>query len=186
MPFNLRQWRQFYPKVASSPLFALLSEAADQPAAPGASSVRAALLQAAPADRRRLLEAHLMDQMAQVLRIDRRQIDPQRPLSAIGFESLLALEYRNRLEASLGLTLPATLVWGHPTIAALAPHLAERMGLAFDGQPVVESVPGEPLPAQPRGADLLAQQTFAELEHLSEAEALQALLAGGQPQGGPT
>jgi acyl carrier protein len=188
MPFNVRQWRQFYPKVASSPLFALLPEAANEPAAPGASPVRAALRQAAPADRRRLLEAHLIDQMAQVLRIERGQIDPQRPLSAIGFESLLALEYRNRLEASLGLTLPATLVWGHPTIASLAPHLAERMGLSFDGQPVsapvVEPTPVEPGPAQPRGADLPAQQTFAELEQLSEAEALQALLAGGQPTGG--
>jgi hypothetical protein len=187
MPFNVRQWRQFYPKVASMPLFALLPEEAGEPVAPGASSVRAALQQATPADRRRLLEAHLIDQMAQVLRIDRGQIDPQLPLSAIGFESLLALEYRNRLEASLGLTLPATLVWGHPTIAALAPHLAERMGLSFDGQPVsapvVDPGPAEPAAARPPVSELPAQQTLAELEQFSEAEALQALLAGGQPKG---
>src|SRR5262249_40279545 len=127
------QWRQFYPKAAQSPLFELLAgEDGDtgRPAA-AASALRATLLAAAPGARQALLEEHLIEQLALVLRIDRQQIDPQRPLSAIGFDSLMALEFRNRLEFSLGLTLPATLVWGHPTIAALAPHLASRMGIAL-------------------------------------------------------
>jgi acyl carrier protein len=149
--------------------------------------MRASLQNAAPNDRRRLLEAHLVEQVAQVLRIDRGQIDPQVPLSSLGFESLMALEYRNRLEASLGLSLPATLVWGHPTIAALAPHLAERMGLPFDGQPVSEAIvqsgPEEPEQAMPPGSDLPLRQTLDELDLLSEDEALHALLDGDPERG---
>jgi acyl carrier protein len=134
-----------------------------------------------------LLEAHLIDQLALVLRIDRAQIDRERPLSSIGFESLMALEYRNRLEASLGLTLPATLVWGHPTIASLAPYLADRMGLPLDGQPASESsdklgVAEAEAPASP-GSDFPFRQALEELNMLSEADALHALLAGDNRKG---
>jgi phthiocerol/phenolphthiocerol synthesis type-I polyketide synthase C len=40
----------------------------------------------------------------------------------------MALELRNRLEATLGITLPVALVWAHPSIATLADALCERMG----------------------------------------------------------
>jgi phthiocerol/phenolphthiocerol synthesis type-I polyketide synthase C len=45
------------------------------------------------------------------------------------------LELRNRLETTLGITLPAALVWAYPTISALAGALCERMGY----EPVTES-----------------------------------------------
>lgn len=37
---------------------------------------------------------------------------------------------RNRLEASLGITLPVALVWAYPTISDLATALCERMDYA--------------------------------------------------------
>ena len=49
-------------------------------------------------------------------------------MESLGLDSLMALELRNRLEASLGITLPAALVWAYPTISALAEALCERMG----------------------------------------------------------
>jgi hypothetical protein len=39
----------------------------------------------------------------------------------------MGLELRNRLEASLDITLPVALVWAHPTITDLAAGLCERM-----------------------------------------------------------
>ena len=42
----------------------------------------------------------------------------------------MALELRNRLEASLGITLPVALVWAYPTITDLAGALYERMDYA--------------------------------------------------------
>ncbi|WP_140030838.1 acyl carrier protein, partial [Mycobacterium tuberculosis] len=57
-------------------------------------------------------------------------IDHHRPLETLGLDSLMGLELRNRLEASLGITLPVALVWAYPTISDLATALCERMDYA--------------------------------------------------------
>lgn len=53
-------------------------------------------------------------------------------LKEAGFDSLMTLELRNRLSRRTGLSLPGTVVFDHPTTAALSAYLLSRLGGAVE------------------------------------------------------
>ncbi len=86
---------------------------------------------AAPA-RRALIETKLREIVAQVLRLPVQRVDTAETFGSHGFDSLMALEFRNRLQSLCGVSLPATLVWNYPTIPVLAEHLAGLLNLTLE------------------------------------------------------
>jgi acyl transferase domain-containing protein/acyl carrier protein len=66
------------------------------------------------------------------------EVDPRRPFKEAGFDSLTAVELRNRLSQASGLKLPSTLAFDHPTPAAVAEFLRSRMTGEQTGQAALD------------------------------------------------
>ncbi|WP_276615497.1 type I polyketide synthase, partial [Nonomuraea basaltis] len=120
------------------------AEAAGAAGAAGAvRPVVAALAHLSAPQRQRQLLDVVCGQAAATLGHDTAQaIDADRPFQEFGFDSLTAVELRNRLHAVTGLRLTPTLVFDHPTPRALAMHL----DAALSG-----TAARRPAPAAPRG-----------------------------------
>ncbi|UED87445.1 SDR family NAD(P)-dependent oxidoreductase [Streptomyces profundus] len=113
------------------------------------------------AEREQALLALVRDHIAVVLGFpDPEGIDTGREFLALGFDSLTAVELRNRLNAATGLELAPTLIFEHPTPVALARHLTEQLRdtLGTGGAP---SAPAQAAPPKPESISSLWQSQFA-------------------------
>ncbi|MHB9858119.1 type I polyketide synthase [Streptomyces sp. YIM S03343] len=109
--------------------------------------LRRALLAAQPGRRRRdVLVDRCRREVGRVLRLEPARVNPTVPFTSLGLDSLMALEVRKGLETAVEVALPATLAWRYPTIDALAPFLAERMGIPLDAT-AAERPPAAPTEA---------------------------------------
>ncbi|UED87989.1 type I polyketide synthase [Streptomyces profundus] len=150
--------------------------AADQATgAAGAAGLAQRLDGMTDSQRDRALVHLVRDHAATVLGFaDATSMDLDRGLLEMGFDSLTAVELRNRLGSATGLRLPATLLFDYPSCRAIAGHLA------------VELVP-EPASWQPPGlAELERLAALLEDEHHREelTDRLRDLLAGARVTAG--
>ena len=124
----------------------------------------------APGRRRALVGSFLREEALKVLGLDAAtDIDPRQPLSEFGLDSLMAVELRNAIAAALERTLPATLLFKHPTLEALGGFVMDLIAADAPAAKTAEAPAAD-------GAAALAPLTDEETRQLLSEE-LQSLAA---------
>lgn len=131
MPFNLRQWCEFYPAATTATFFSRL-QSAEETVAPAAtknisSASRQILSSTDATERRHLVESYLQEQLAKVLRCSVSKLGLQQPINRLGLDSLMAVELRNRIQSDLGVSLPVVNFIKGPSITQLSMELLEQL-----------------------------------------------------------
>ncbi|HEX6352608.1 MAG TPA: SDR family NAD(P)-dependent oxidoreductase [Actinophytocola sp.] len=128
------EWARFtpvYTLARTRPLLRALPEAvppAEETETLLASGITAQLAELTEAEQRRLLLDLVRTHVAAVLGYDEAAaVETGRAFKELGFDSVTAVDLRNRLATATGLKLVATVVFDHATATALAGHLWTRL-----------------------------------------------------------
>ncbi|MEV4497260.1 beta-ketoacyl synthase N-terminal-like domain-containing protein [Micromonospora arborensis] len=133
----------------------------------------------------------VLDTISNALGIPVRRIDPDEGFFQMGMDSMLAARVRARLQGLIGRTLPATTLFEHATVDALATYLTQLVGEpavdtpARSGADAPSPAPAGDKPAHPRSETSELTQDLAGLDVdelfvlLNEENQLAAKLTGG-------
>lgn len=164
-------WRGFLGRLSADRMPPIFSPFAQEGKAratypPKTTSLLPKLENTSPSEARKLLEDHVHGVVIQVLGLDPSfAIDPRQGLRDLGMDSLLSIEMKNRLQKSVGHSLPSTLAFDYPTVGALAAYLADEV-LGLD--PTEEG-------KRPPERETLSRER-AEIDNLSDEKAEALLL----------
>jgi NAD(P)-dependent dehydrogenase (short-subunit alcohol dehydrogenase family)/acyl carrier protein len=92
------------------------------------SKILSAVLEAHAAERPTRLRGYLADLVASVAKLDAAKVDPQRPLTEMGFDSLMALEFRERIEGDLDVSIPVVALFRGDNVLDFADFLLAELG----------------------------------------------------------
>lgn len=78
------------------------------------------------------LAAHVLTAVAGQLGLSENDVNVDLPLVELGVDSIMTVRLRRQLEKQTGLSLPPTLLWEHPTAAAVTARIIELMAPAVE------------------------------------------------------
>jgi len=173
--------RETAPVGVLPPMFALLGEQAGDGAADANHDDGAFLQQLSEtptAERHPLVVSYLQELVGRVLQLDAAQFGSQESLTSLGLDSMMAIEIKHRIDASLKVDVSVLELLQEITIVQLATRILASL------QPGAASTPAEAAPSiteiqhlidQADSADL--EKLLAELEQTSGSDELESLLA---------
>jgi phthiocerol/phenolphthiocerol synthesis type-I polyketide synthase C len=147
---NWNEARRFLP-ILATPLFSEIR--ADASASPSDESLNDRLAALDPDAAAALLKTVVAEEAATILRLPAGGVDPLRPLSEMGMDSLMAVELRLALESRLRVDLPLVSLAEGTSVASIAARLAAAVSTGpKDGEFIAlvarhEGVDESPFPA---------------------------------------
>jgi NAD(P)-dependent dehydrogenase (short-subunit alcohol dehydrogenase family)/acyl carrier protein len=132
MPVDWRQLHRSSPAGAEPPLLSAVYRDETSAETPTDTlskegSLLQDLLLADPSQRQSLLESHLQQIAARVLRLDHSRLDLRQPLHTLGMDSIMAVELKNRIEGSLGARLSLVDFLGGASLHQLAERIVSQL-----------------------------------------------------------
>jgi acyl transferase domain-containing protein/NADPH:quinone reductase-like Zn-dependent oxidoreductase/NAD(P)-dependent dehydrogenase (short-subunit alcohol dehydrogenase family)/acyl carrier protein len=162
-------WPKFFERIPPGSEPAWLAEIAEQARTAVTPDEACPLLleelkSVTPAERLDLALNHVRKQAARVLAIDEANLpDPRRTLNELGFDSLTAVEFANRVGRSIGQHLNPSLLFDYPTLESLTRHLVcDVLQL--------ESAAAPPAEEREEAAEESRAQVLADVEGMSEED----------------
>jgi natural product biosynthesis luciferase-like monooxygenase protein len=178
--------REFYAQITTVPLLKYLVAETHETAATttntGVDAILSQLLSADQAKRLDLVVTYLRELVAGVLRVPVAKLDVEQPLTALGLDSLMAIELKNRIERELKVRIPIVTFLQGPGIVQFAGQILEQLegqpqGLllqqlaARQESPMPVSSQTQPMQKQEtNGRQVDAEQLLTQLDQLSDTE----------------
>lgn len=116
---------------------ALLKElaAAPEKRSRGDQELRQRVAATPPDQRRAMLQAYFLEQIARVMELEADRIDPDQPMNTLGLDSLMAIELKNGIESSLSISLPMAKFLEGPSASQLAEMVVDLLAAGETARP---------------------------------------------------
>ncbi|GAA2787282.1 SDR family NAD(P)-dependent oxidoreductase [Saccharopolyspora taberi] len=125
----------YFPELAHRPFFAPLVEVEPSGGGEDLEALRAMAPEAALAQ----ITGRLTTEIATVLGTSKDNVDPARPLTMLGLDSLMAMRARGAIERHFGLEIGVPLLLRGASLNEIAAHLAQDLGVAVAGSAEAEA-----------------------------------------------
>jgi acyl carrier protein len=129
MPVDWSELVRGYPAFATDPfLAALAAEVTHAPISRSAGSAASLVRDAIGDEQAALMLSYVRGEAARTLGMTTDRLDPALPLSSLGFDSLMAVQLKNQIEADFGVVLPMIQLLQGPSVEGLAPSILALLG----------------------------------------------------------
>jgi myxalamid-type polyketide synthase MxaB len=160
LPVDWSTFLKQLPEGGKSPFFAAVAPKFEQEPVKPRSEFLQALETATNGDRQTLLCDRVRSQVATVLGFNSPDlIEPQQNFGDLGMDSLMAVELKNSLQASLGISIPLTSAFDYPTVELLSDYLAQELS-------TTELIPALAVESKEQASELV--ETVASNGHLPD------------------
>merc|ERR1712078_459714 len=93
----------------------------------GGGAASRALAMVPPEERQQQVQQQLQGMVQELLG---RDVDPEEPLMEAGLDSMSAVELHSGVQQTMGVELPATLMFDYPSLQAVSGFVSERLEVA--------------------------------------------------------